>query len=220
MAASATPEPTSADQEIKRRSRRRLIGALALGALAVVFLPMIFDNEPKGPGAARGTREISVKIPSKEEQAPLAAPSSAPAASSAPATPAAAPVALAPPVAAVAPAPAPPVAEKRETAPETAKPGPAANPPVSAAGSTTTEKPQQKKGFVVQLGAFSDGEKASQAIAKAKQAGLAAHSERITVKAGVVTRVRVGPFETREKADAALARIKLAGGEGSIVPLK
>ncbi|HEX4857737.1 MAG TPA: hypothetical protein VFV17_01885, partial [Usitatibacteraceae bacterium] len=90
MAASATPEPTSADQEIKRRSRRRLIGALALGALAVVFLPMIFDSEPKNPGTARGVREISVKIPSKDDQAPLAAPSSNPAPALAPSAPPAA----------------------------------------------------------------------------------------------------------------------------------
>jgi len=33
--------------QLKKRARRRLVGAIALVLLIVVFLPMVLDNEPK-----------------------------------------------------------------------------------------------------------------------------------------------------------------------------
>ena len=50
---------------LKRRGRRRLIGAVALVLLAVIVLPMVFDPEP------RGTAPVSVRIPG-EDEAPFA----------------------------------------------------------------------------------------------------------------------------------------------------
>ena len=87
---------------------------------------------------------------------------------------------------------------------------------VEAENKSTTDK----KGFVVQLGVFSDADNAKQAIGKVKEAKLPVYTESIPIKSGTATRVRVGPFSTREKADAALAQVKLAGGDGKIVPLK
>ena len=37
----------SEETELKRRSRQRLIGAIALMLLVIVFLPMFLDNEPR-----------------------------------------------------------------------------------------------------------------------------------------------------------------------------
>lgn len=47
---------------LKRRGRRRLVGAVALVLLAVIVLPMVFDPEP-GPVAP----PVSVRIPGEDE---------------------------------------------------------------------------------------------------------------------------------------------------------
>ncbi len=60
----------AAERELKRRGRRRLIGAGTLGLLGVIFLPMFFDTEPRGektrPGGAGNTKEINITIPQRE----------------------------------------------------------------------------------------------------------------------------------------------------------
>ena len=48
-------------ETLKRRGRRRLVGALALVLAAVIVLPMVFDPEP------RGTAPLSVRIPGEDE---------------------------------------------------------------------------------------------------------------------------------------------------------
>jgi DedD protein len=56
---------------LKRRGRRRLVGAVALVLLAVIVLPMVFDPEPR-----ETTPPVSVRIPGENESlfAPKAAP--------------------------------------------------------------------------------------------------------------------------------------------------
>lgn len=46
---------------LKRRGRRRLVGAIALVLLAVIVLPWIFDPQP------RQTPPVSVRIPNEDE---------------------------------------------------------------------------------------------------------------------------------------------------------
>ena len=78
MAASQNNEISAAEMEIKRRGRRRLIGAITIGLLAIVFLPMIFDNQPRRSGQPMKTQDISVLVPAKEGQPPLPPPSATP----------------------------------------------------------------------------------------------------------------------------------------------
>ena len=52
--------------EIRRRGRRRLVGAIVLVVLAVVFVPMILDPEPRPKRT-----EPSLEIPPKDKVAPL-----------------------------------------------------------------------------------------------------------------------------------------------------
>ena len=47
---------------LKRRGRRRLVGAIALVLLAVIILPMVFDPEPRPV-----TPPVSVRIPGEND---------------------------------------------------------------------------------------------------------------------------------------------------------
>src|SRR3954470_10425045 len=48
---------------LKRRGRRRCVGAVALALLAVIVLPMVFDPEPR-----RGAPPVSVRVPGEDDQ--------------------------------------------------------------------------------------------------------------------------------------------------------
>ncbi len=58
-------------ETLKRRGRRRLVGAVALVLAAVIILPMVFDPEPR-----RADAPVSVRIPGENETpfAPKVAP--------------------------------------------------------------------------------------------------------------------------------------------------
>ncbi|MDA8109270.1 MAG: SPOR domain-containing protein, partial [Betaproteobacteria bacterium] len=80
-------EPQDVDA-LRRRGRRRLVGAIALVLLAIIVLPMVFEQRP------RETAPVSVRIPSENEggPAPQAQADAAPGAAPSPApTPAPAP---------------------------------------------------------------------------------------------------------------------------------
>ena len=49
-------------ETLKRRGRRRLVGAVALVLAAVIVLPMLFDPEPRGTAPS-----VSVRIPGEDE---------------------------------------------------------------------------------------------------------------------------------------------------------
>lgn len=87
---------------LKRRGRRRLVGAIALVLLAVIVLPWIFDPQP------RLTPPVSVRIPNEDESAFKPKP--------VPAAPPAAPKAA---EKAPAPEPAKPEAKPQAQAPDT-----------------------------------------------------------------------------------------------------
>jgi cell division septation protein DedD len=49
-------------ETLKRRGRRRLVGAVALVLAAVIVLPMVFDPEPRGTAPA-----VNVRIPGEDD---------------------------------------------------------------------------------------------------------------------------------------------------------
>jgi DedD protein len=49
-------------ETLKRRGRRRLVGAVALVLAAVIVLPMVFDPEPRS-----GAPAVSVRIPGEND---------------------------------------------------------------------------------------------------------------------------------------------------------
>jgi DedD protein len=234
MAASKSTESSATELEIKRRGRRRLIGAITLGLLAIVFLPMIFDSEPKRAGDAGKAQEIAVQVPSRDNQPPLSAPlqvpnvapvANTPAPEAVKAAPQAAPARQDPSTVSGEPPKLPVVASSTAKPPEKPVPKEVAKEIAKSPAKTEkVEKPAKvapvKDGFVVQIGVYTKAENADKEVSRVKDAKLPVYTDTIPVKAGNATRVRVGPYATREKAEAALAQIKLAGGDGKIVPTK
>lgn len=204
MASSSAPSTT--EVELKRRGRRRLIGAIALGLVAIVVLPMVFDTEPKR--ANKSGQEISIQIPPKDGLPALPAP----VISSSKDAPETKVGKIAPPPVTVV-LPDKPVSESPPTA-KAAVTSTAA--PVETASAAPAAVPV-KAGFVIQVGAFRDADNVKQLVDQMKAAKLPVFTDSIAVVSGKVTRVRVGPYADRSRADAALAQVKLAGADGKVV---
>lgn len=73
--------------------------------------------------------------------------------------------------------------------------------------------------FIVQVGAFSDADKAREARGKLEKAGLKTYTQVVETKDGKRIRVRVGPFASRADADKAAARIKSLELSASVLTL-
>ena len=217
--------------EIKKRARRRLVGAVALALLAAVVLPMMMEQEPH-----QSMGDIQITIPDRDGQGNQAR-STAAAAEPVLVTPA--PDEQAPPVVDPMPAaaePAPPAAVAKPVDPpakpprtEPAKVEPAKVEPARTESSKTAADEAEAararailegrevprgEAFVLQIGAFSDAAKAAQITADLKKQGFAAYTE----KAGNVTRVRVGPVTGRATADKTAAQLKALGFSTVITP--
>jgi DedD protein len=221
MASSTSPEAS----EIRRRGRRRLLGAVTLVLLAVVFVPMILDNEPRPqrtePSLIIPNRELAKPLPqpapaaadAASAQGATAATSAASAQATTPATPSAKP-----PQAAQAPATAP--ASPAAPSAASGAPKPAT---VAVTAPRTPEKDSASapklEGYAVQVGAFRDEAHLLQVRQKLTAAGVVHYTERIDSGGAPVTRLRAGPFPTREAAESARATLHQAALEGQVVPL-
>jgi DedD protein len=182
-------------ETLKRRGRRRLVGAVALVLAAVIVLPMVFDPEPK-----RSAPPVSVRIPGEDE---------------APFKPKAVPK---PPekkpaekkIEEKAEAPPPPLVDKpEEKKPAVAKPAPAkpAAPKPVASERARAEAALAGMEYVVQVGVFADP---AAAVDKLKAAKVPYYTEAL---ANNLTRVRAGPFPSKEAAEKARERLKGLGLE-------
>jgi DedD protein len=171
---------------LKRRGRRRLVGAIALVLVAVIVLPWIFDPQP------RQTPPVSVRIPSQDET---------------PFKPK--PVPKPPPAEAVKPAPAPDAAPvKPEAKPAEKAAAAQATPAPVSAERARAEAALANVQYVVPVGAYADP---AGVIAKLKSAKLAYFTEPVATAKGTVTRVRAGPFASREAAEKAHKQLKSLG---------
>ena len=200
-------DPIAEQVEVRRKGRQRLIGAIVLALLAVVFVPMVLDPEPR-----RDRVEPMLSIPPREGAAPLPLVTKSPGL-------AAEPVKAEPPKA------EPPKAEPPKAEP--AKDEPKAT-PAQAAPAKATVAPRQPEtrpaapkleGFAVQVGAFRDDARLAQARGKLTAAKVPHYTERLDAAAGDLTRLRAGPFPTREAAEKAAAQLKRAGLDGRVVTL-
>jgi DedD protein len=206
--------------EIKKRARRRLVGAIALALLAAIVLPVMMEQEPRPT-----TADIQITIPDRNAGAEPSRPATAlPDGTSFPtvvpgpeeqmpgavAEPAPAPAELVPPTAAT---PAPDAEPPSKTARPEAGKAEAARAESAAAEAARARAILEGKevprgdSFVLQIGAFSDADKAERLAAELKKQGFAAYTE----PAGKVVRVRVGPVAGRSAADKAAVQLKALG---------
>ena len=136
---------SSEELQLKKRARRRLVGAIALVLFVVVFLPMILDNEPR-----QMSQDIAINIPPLH-QTDSAEPVSSEPLRFRPIEPSAATGQTA---IAVAPQTAP--AQARSVSEPAPMPRVADNQSVEQTKNTSVNN-----GFVVQLGAFSNSPETS-----------------------------------------------------------
>ncbi len=186
---------------LRRRGRRRLVGAIALVLLAVIVLPMVFDSEPR-----QGAPAVSVRIPSEDDAG--FSPKPAPKIPSAPATPKVAP---APPQEPQKPAAPKPEAKPEAKAEEKPAPQAAAKPSAPDAEKKRAEAAISGEQFVVPVAALASAEKVKELVARLAEAKLPYYTEPIATAQGQVTRVRVGPFDDRAAAEKAAERLKTLG---------
>lgn len=204
--------------DLKKRARRRLVGAIALALLAAIVLPMVMDSEPKP-----GSNELSIRIPSQEGgnyasrlitgTAPPPASPVLPEQSAASTPQLVAPVEM-PPVASSAPAPAqsaplvaqsaPRAADKAREEARRAREILEGKPPVAA----STGK------FYVQLGVYREESNAREQASRAAAQGVKASLEKLSDR---TTRVRSGPYAERGAAEKVLEKLKKAGVEARLV---
>lgn len=190
--------------ELKKRARRRLVGAIVLVTAVAVILPMVLDSEPKPV-----SQNVDIQIPSPDagEFKPKGAPA-APAAKAAPE-----------PQKIESVESKAPETKSAETKPETVTV--LKDEPKSAPAPAKSESPKvesQKSGsYVVQVAALSDTAKAKQLEKQMAAAGLDTYTEVVPTPKGDVTRVRAGPYATREAAEKARTQLKQAGLEGKVV---
>jgi len=195
--------------QLKRRARRRLVGAIALVTFVVIILPLILDKEPSPAGPP-----LSVQIPSQDAGSfntrivpPAPAVPAAPAADKK-AEPAAAkgeppPVNPAPPAVKATP---PAVIAAPAAAPEPVK-APVKAPAVKIDEARAPAAPNDQA-WVVSLDAFSDKKNVTQLRSKLTAAGVKSYTEPVKTSKGELTRVRAGPFASKDAAEK--ARTKLA----------
>jgi DedD protein len=208
--------------QLKKRARRRLVGAVVLVALMAVVLPMVLDSEPEPRG-----QKIDIHIPSpdsgefKPGASPPASSTVSKAASEAPKSETAAP----PAAKAETPAgiaetqPTPSARTEESAAPERAAGGTKdSSKPAAAAASAKAPAAAVGGAYVVQVAALADTAKAKALEKRIAGAGLKTYTEVVSTPNGEVTRVRAGPYATRDAAEKARAQLKKAGLDGKIVP--
>lgn len=229
-------ESGEADEQLKKRARRRLVGAVALVLFAAIVLPMVMDHQPRPTNP-----EIQVRIPSQEAPAfegrlPVQTAKSAAkaAANQEQKTSAAESTAVAAEKISTAPSaeakpgesksaeakPEPKSEAKPESKPE---PKPEAKPAVKAEAKPAPVTLQAVAGgegeqWVVQLGAYQELGRVKLLTGKLKELGLPVFTEKVDTPQGIRTRVRAGPFSTKDAALKAQERAKIIGVTGPVAP--
>jgi len=183
--------------------KHRIVGAIVLVALVVIFVPMILSGrEP--PPELKGAREappraevtetktVVTPVPVEEPQPPESS-----------------------------------EAVKVVEVPVEPKPVPEAKPAAPAEKPADAKKPEPapaktaavkiEDGWMVQVGTFTNLQNATRLRDKLKGLGLSVHTDTVTVSGKKAMRLRVGPYAERAKADRAQAQIRKETGVAGVV---
>lgn len=206
--------PTS-DQElnVKKRARRRLVGAIALVLLMVIVLPMILKDR----SAEQPQDQITITLPNEQAESNQAQAEASDFDSSI--VPAEPTLAVTPEIAEhenVESTPLPDVAAN--TTPPVVKPKAVAPAVKSEVASQTVEPTAEaSRKFHVQIGVFSDAANVKQLQSKLSDLGYKSQTEKIDTEKGKKIRLKTQVFGDRNEAAIALENIKDAGLTGMVV---
>ncbi len=183
--------------------KHRVVGAIILVCVAVVALPLILSDRavapPTQPVAEVPTPDTRVVV---TPITPVPLPSNAP-----------------PAMVKTIPSLVTPTVPATPSSVPSANPAVSNNPTPSRNGASTSvtaqtsvpaaasSKPAVTKGWIVQVGAFSDADNANRLKENLLRHGYAAELDKIALNKTQVVRVRVGPYVTEAEARTALGRI-------------
>lgn len=225
------PETEDIQLEIKKRARRRLVGAVALSLFAAILFPLVMDRDPSPL-----IQDIEVRIPGQDDRnhsqrLALAHPeTSSPDVQNQVSQPA-----NTPPSVTVIQQPntsQTPSSTRSDKTPESERVKPGAkqgNPvtenvsterktektvetPIAKVSDKITEKASDKGQFIIQIGAFGNEGNVKNLRNKLADLGVRSYTEPL----GDKTRVRAGPFPSRDAAEKALTKMKGIGVNGLI----
>lgn len=208
--------------------KQRLIGALVLALVAILFLPLLLTNDVKAPDVS----EVPLDMPKapvsqfETRDLPLNVPSSKAPAGGVLGVPRA-PVDTSTPVSTEA---APGINSPESTPINTVEPlKPADTKPLNSKPIVTTpmpvaEKPAEVKpatvaagNFTITIGSFSNLESANNLVSRLKAQKLPVLTEKITLSGKPALKIRIGPYADRASAEAArLKADEIAGGASKV----
>ena len=169
--------------------KKRLIGAAVLASLAVIFVPMLFEEAPPGPPAIP---PLPGKPPVTDFASQMLRDTLPDVTPLAPDEPKVAEPAKAPPAAAAEPTQRP-VKKPERSKPPTPQPGLTA--------------------WVIQVGSFSNRDNARKLVGRLRDADLPTPDpELVTINGKRFYRVRVGPVVERARAEGMVAKVSAVAG--------
>jgi len=221
--------PNEQELNLKKRARRRLVGAIVMVILMLIILPKILqDRAALAPQAA-----IKISMPEAKLNQQNAAKSEAAAVGQAsfivePETSITADPLDAEPAVAIkddnSDKQAKLEADKQKVLEAKASELKASEAKISAAkannvakSAETRDATQQTGRFAVQVGVYSDAANVKQLQDKLTQAGYASHTEKIATNNGDKIRLRAGKFSSRQDAVSALNKLQQLGLPGMVI---
>ncbi|MDR1889486.1 MAG: SPOR domain-containing protein [Zoogloeaceae bacterium] len=233
--------------QLKKKARRRLVGAIAFAAFAVLALPLVMNHEPPPPA-----QEVEFRIPGQNDAAlaplqpeavvppepvapePQVQDQPQPQPPAQPATPAVTvrqitPPVSAPPTTTPRPAQSTPRPETPAADPEAQRAAAilagkspdvvaSAAPAVPATTASRAGNAAANVPHVILIGAFSDEANVQNLKQKLTELRLPVYTETLDSPQGRKIRVRSGPFVSREAAEQALVKMQRIGVSGSVAP--
>jgi DedD protein len=198
--------------------KHRIIGAIILVALAVIFIPMLLDETqpptdlkdspeiPARPSAQAPDTKVVVtplaQLDAQDKKEPVAAAGPADIAPSAPE-----------PTKVFGGEPLKPV----EAPPPAASPAPEKTADKPAAAKSTKTDKAGAKGWVVQVGVYAHRDNAERVESKLKSHGHAVREETVKIATGTAVRLRIGPYRDKAVAQKARDQIEKDTGEKAVV---
>jgi DedD protein len=176
--------------------KQRIVGAIVLVALGVIFIPMVLNHDDSTSGISGSNN------PEKPRELEQLATQTVPALPPTPAQPTE--------TRQLVDKDTPPLPKATEQlAQETATSPKSETTPPAPTTETTTKpsEPAKTRGWVVQIASFTDRKKALQLRDRLRKAKYTSFVESVTGKRGTLYRVRVGPVIKREEADSLQAKI-------------